>query len=164
MNKGRNTNFQFWWKFTMMGVILVFIVAQGDTIWDLHVYPFGRILPYFHRYDHANYARWGVMYLAHMNRLPVEVLQQFQKFLPASTAPQTAVPTVLPASTAPPTAVPTVLPRVHRAADSRTDRSSCVDRAADSRTDQRRSQDFFFLGGGPIFRDLRRPTIFGGGG
>ena len=29
-------------------------------------------------------------------------------------------------------------------------------------TRQRRSQDFF--GGGPIFRDLRRPTRFGGGG
>ena len=27
---------------------------------------------------------------------------------------------------------------------------------------QRRSQDFFL--GGPIFRDLRRPTRFGGGG
>ena len=27
---------------------------------------------------------------------------------------------------------------------------------------QRRSQDFFW--GGPIFRDLRRPTRFGGGG
>ena len=64
----------------MVGVILVFIGAHpSDTIWDLHVYPFGRMLPYFHRYDHANYGRWGVIYLAHMNRLPVEVLQQFQQ-------------------------------------------------------------------------------------
>ena len=61
----------------MVGVILVFIGShQSDTIWDL--YPFGRMLPYFHRYDHTNYARWGVIYIAHMNRLPVEVLQQFQ--------------------------------------------------------------------------------------
>ena len=31
----------------MVGVILVFIGAhQSDTIWDLHLYPFGQILPY----------------------------------------------------------------------------------------------------------------------
>ena len=65
----------------MIGVILVFIGAhQSDTIWDLHVYPFGRMHPYFHRYDHANYGRWGViLYLAQMNYLPMEVLQQFQQ-------------------------------------------------------------------------------------
>ena len=57
----------------------MFIGAQRDAIWDLHVYPFGRMLPYFHRYDHANYARWGaILYLAQMNYLPVEVLRQFQ--------------------------------------------------------------------------------------
>ena len=43
----------------MVGVILVFIVAHIDAIWDL--YPFGQILPYFHRYDHAKYARLGVI-------------------------------------------------------------------------------------------------------
>ena len=33
-----------------------------------------------HRYDHANYARWGAtLYIAQMNRLPMEVLQQFQQ-------------------------------------------------------------------------------------
>ena len=80
MNKCRNPNFQFWWQYMqVVGVLLLFIRAQRDAIWDLHLYSFGQMLPYFHRYDHTNYARLGVIYLAQMNQLPVEVLQQFQQ-------------------------------------------------------------------------------------
>ena len=32
----------------------------------------------FHRYDHTNNTRRGVIYLAQINQLPVEVIQQFQ--------------------------------------------------------------------------------------
>ena len=32
-----------------------------------------------YRYDHTNNARWGVIYLAQLNQLPVEVIQQFQR-------------------------------------------------------------------------------------
>ena len=42
MNKGRNPNFQFWWQFMhMVGVVLLFIKAQTDGIWDLRLYSFG---------------------------------------------------------------------------------------------------------------------------
>lgn len=33
---------------------------------------------FFHRYDYTNYARWVVIYLAEMHRLPDEVLSEFQ--------------------------------------------------------------------------------------
>ena len=37
------------------------------------------MLPFFHRYDHTNYARWGDVYLAQMKQLPVEVQIEFDK-------------------------------------------------------------------------------------
>ena len=35
----------------------------------------------FHRYDHTNNTKWGVIYIyiTQMNQLPVEVIQQFQR-------------------------------------------------------------------------------------
>ena len=60
-----------------MGVLLLIIRAERDGTWDLHLYSIGQIVPHFHRYDHATYARWGVIYLAQVNQLPVEVLHQF---------------------------------------------------------------------------------------
>ena len=36
------------------------------------------MLPFFFRYDHVNYARWGTVYLAEMWTLPPNVLLQFQ--------------------------------------------------------------------------------------
>ena len=37
------------------------------------------MLPYFMRYDHSNYARWGVIYTAEMHQLPTDVLEEFKK-------------------------------------------------------------------------------------
>jgi len=37
------------------------------------------MLPYFFRYDHLNYARWGSVYIAEMEQLPKEVLEEFKK-------------------------------------------------------------------------------------
>ena len=37
------------------------------------------MLSYFHWYDHTNYARWGCIYLAEMNKLPDEVKEEFCK-------------------------------------------------------------------------------------
>jgi len=36
-------------------------------------------LPYFFRYDHLNYARWGSVYIAEMEQLPKEVLEEIRK-------------------------------------------------------------------------------------
>ena len=62
----------------MVSILLLFIRAQRDGVWDLHMYAFRRMLPFFFRYDHTHYARWGTIYLAEMNCLPPEVLQEFQ--------------------------------------------------------------------------------------
>ena len=37
------------------------------------------MLPFFHRYNHTNYARWGALYLSEMNQLPQAVKQEFQQ-------------------------------------------------------------------------------------
>jgi hypothetical protein len=73
-------NFMLWWEYIkMVQVLLMFIRAQRDGIWDLHLVAFRCMLPYFHRYDHTNYSKWGVIYLAEMQQLPDEVLQQFKQ-------------------------------------------------------------------------------------
>ena len=38
-----NSNFQYWWQYMdMVCVLLLFIMAQRDGIWDLHLYAFGK--------------------------------------------------------------------------------------------------------------------------
>ena len=61
------------------GLYPLFIRAQREGIWDLHLYAFRKMLPFFHRYDHTNYARWGPVYLAQMKQLPQEVQTKFDK-------------------------------------------------------------------------------------
>ena len=73
-------NAEFWWQYmTMVSILLSFTRAQRDGLWNLHLYSFKRMLPYFFRYDHVNYARWGTVYLAEMSTLPPEVLLEFQE-------------------------------------------------------------------------------------
>ena len=38
------------------------------------------MLPYFHAYDHTNYARWATVYLADMQLLPETAPEVFQEF------------------------------------------------------------------------------------
>ena len=63
----------------MVCLLLQFIRAQRDGLWELHLYAFQQMLPFFHRYYHTNYARWGCVYLAEMNQLPIEVKEEFLK-------------------------------------------------------------------------------------
>ena len=73
-------NAEFWWQFmTTVSILLSFTREQRDGLWDLHLYSFKRMLPYFFRYDHVKYARWGTVYLAEMSTLPPEVLLEFQE-------------------------------------------------------------------------------------
>ena len=52
---------QFWWKYIeMVNILLRFTRAQRDGLWELHLSAFRDMLPFFHRYDHTNYARWDV--------------------------------------------------------------------------------------------------------
>ena len=63
----------------MVSVPLMFTRAQREVIWDLYLHSFCHMLPYFFRYDHLNYARWGSVYIAEMEQLPKEVLEEFKK-------------------------------------------------------------------------------------
>ena len=60
-------------------ILLMYTRAQRDGLWDLHIYAFRKMLPYYYRYKHTNYARWGTVYLAEMHQLPKEVTNEFQK-------------------------------------------------------------------------------------
>ena len=74
-----NPNFMFWWGYMqMVRILLLFTRAQRDGIWDLHLYAFQQMLPYFMYYNHINYARWGTIYLKEMHQLPQEVKQEFE--------------------------------------------------------------------------------------
>lgn len=74
----KNHTSQFWWNYIeMVGILLQFIRAQRDGLWELHKFAFSRMLPFFFRYDHTNYARWGSIYLAEMEQIPEPVLAEF---------------------------------------------------------------------------------------
>ena len=78
-SESNDVNFVFWWCYMdMISILLQFTRAQRDGIWDLHLHSFSLMLPYFMRYDHLNYARWGPVYLAEMHQLPEPVLSEFQ--------------------------------------------------------------------------------------
>ena len=73
-------NFSFWWQYMdMVAILLQYTRAQRDGIWELHLYSFSLMLPYFKRYDHLNYARWGPVYLVEMHQLPEPVLSEFKR-------------------------------------------------------------------------------------
>ena len=56
--KDKNPNFEYWWNYTeMVRTLLLFIRARREGLWQLHLYAFHEMLPFFHRYDHTNYAR-----------------------------------------------------------------------------------------------------------
>jgi hypothetical protein len=76
--KEKDPNAEFWWDYmVMVSILLYFTRAQRDGLWEVHLYAFRRMLPFF-RYDHVNYARWGTVCLAEMAKLPPDILLEFQ--------------------------------------------------------------------------------------
>ena len=76
-----NALFVFWNNFIeMVLTALRFIRAKRDGIWQLHLSSLAEMLPYFHAYDHRNYARWATVYLADMQLLPETAPEVFQEF------------------------------------------------------------------------------------
>ena len=74
----KNPNFKFWWEYMkMVEILLHFTRAQRNGNWELHLFAFKSMLPYFMRYNHTNYARWGTVYLNEMHQLPSEVKEEF---------------------------------------------------------------------------------------
>ena len=78
--KEEDPNAEFWWNYMeMVSILLYFTRAQRDGLWELHLYAFWHMLPFFFRYDHVNCARWGTVYLAEMAKLPPDILREFQQ-------------------------------------------------------------------------------------
>lgn len=74
----QNVNYSYWWKYMeMVFILLMFTRAQREGNWELHMYSFKRMLPFFFQYNHTNYARWGTVYIAEMANLPEEVASEF---------------------------------------------------------------------------------------
>lgn len=75
-----NPNILFWWSYLdLVPILLAFTKSERKGLWDLFLNSFRSMLPWFFRYDHTNYARWGSVYLADRHQLPPEVLAEFQQ-------------------------------------------------------------------------------------
>jgi hypothetical protein len=71
----RDPSLIFWMSnLDMVSTLLMFIRTQKDGIWDLYLYAFRCMLPWFFIYDHTNYARWGAVYFADTTQLPAGFL------------------------------------------------------------------------------------------
>ena len=60
-------------------LIMLFVRAEREADWALHLWAVKEMIPYFFAAGHVNYARYGLYYLRTMERLPTEVLTRFLK-------------------------------------------------------------------------------------
>lgn len=58
---------------------MMFVRAEREGDWPLHLATYKQMMPYFFGAGHVNYARYGLCYLREMERLPEEVLLHFMK-------------------------------------------------------------------------------------
>ena len=60
-------------------IMMVFVRAKREGDWLLHLWSVEAMLPYFHAAKNINYARYGLLYLQEMQRLPDDILLKFLK-------------------------------------------------------------------------------------
>ena len=60
-------------------LMMLFIRAEREGDWPLHLWAVQEMMPYFFAAGHHNYARYGLYYLRSMQRLPTEILEKFLK-------------------------------------------------------------------------------------
>ena len=65
----------------LVSILLRFTRALRAGDWELYLSSFAEMLPWFAAYDHVNYTRWGVIYLAEMRLLPQTAPEVYQGFL-----------------------------------------------------------------------------------
>jgi len=46
VKKEKNPNLEHWWQYMEMFCILLFVRAQREGMWDLHLYAFQKMLPF----------------------------------------------------------------------------------------------------------------------
>ena len=78
-----NPTFCYWRQYVkLVSILLRFTRAIREGKWDLYLSSFSEMLAYFAAFDHSNYTRWGVIFLADMKMLPLtapEVQQAFER-------------------------------------------------------------------------------------
>ena len=57
--------------------MMIYVRAERETEWSLHLWAMQQIIPYFFAARHVNYARYGLYYLRSIERLPENVLKRF---------------------------------------------------------------------------------------
>ena len=92
--KSESGTFAFWDEFIdMIEILLRFIRAEREAIWDLHIDALSEMIPYFFAYDRINYSRWASVYLADMKSLPNTAKSVHDEFMngnhPVKRAPGT---------------------------------------------------------------------------
>lgn len=60
-------------------IMMLYIRAEREGDWPLHLLVVKLMLPYFFASGHVNYARYGLYYLRSMEDLPPNVLQHYMK-------------------------------------------------------------------------------------
>ena len=58
-------------------IMMLFIRAEREAEWPLHLLAVKLIMPYFFATGHLNYARYGLYYPSSVERLPDDILVQF---------------------------------------------------------------------------------------
>ena len=78
---GNSQTTKLWVDVLMKPVLLtmMFVRAEREGDWPLHMATSKQMLPFFFAAGHVNYARYGLCYLREMERLPQEVLSHFMK-------------------------------------------------------------------------------------
>ena len=77
-----NATLMFWRQYIdLVETLLLFVRADREADWTLHLSTFKSMLPFMITYDHTNYARWGVIYLLDMLQLEQTAPSVYQEFL-----------------------------------------------------------------------------------
>ncbi|KAG1682021.1 Sprouty-related, EVH1 domain-containing protein 1 [Nymphon striatum] len=76
-----SATFVFWRQYMdIVQILLQFIRAEREGLWQLHLSSFARMLPWMAMYDHINYLRWGTVYLSDMYQLATTAPVVFDEF------------------------------------------------------------------------------------
>ena len=78
-----NPVFCYWRQYMkLVPILLRFMRAIRNEKWDLYLYSSSEMQPYFAAFNHSNYTRWGIIFLADMKMLlqtALEVQQAFER-------------------------------------------------------------------------------------
>ena len=82
IGRKESATFAFWDEFIeMVEILLRFIRADREGLWNLHLDALSEMLPYFFAYDRINYSRWASVYLADMKSLARTAKEVYDEFL-----------------------------------------------------------------------------------